>query len=192
MRLADAFFNNETDYCAAFYCGYGEDSEYSFGYLQKTYLPESNSFAVDTSKTPGNISDWNYLVQYLAGGTWNVGASQMPESIERLAAMQGFTDYKHKLATSGVNVWRESGAEHMLPYAVDSFPTILYASAELTQQITDLTTVIEPYAQEQIALFITGKRDLSETDDFAGELKSLGMDQLLEIYTEQYNEYINK
>ena len=187
MRLGDAFFNNETDYCAALYGGYGVDSEYSFGYLQKTYLPESNSFGVDSSKTPGNISSWEYIVQYINGNTWNVGATLMPESIERLAAMQGHPDYEEWFDTTGVNVWRASGAEHMLPYAVESFPQILYATEEVTRQVADLTTVIEPYVKEQIAQFITGKRNLSEIDAFAEELKGLGMDQLLEIYTEQYN-----
>lgn len=192
LRLADAFFNNTDDYCAALYGGYGIDSEYSYGYLQKEYLPESNSFAVDSNKTPGNISSWNYIVQYVNGNTWNFGATLLPESVEKLVALQGNPDYKEKLDTSGQNIWRASLGEHMSPYAVDGFPTTLYLSADISQQITDLKTVINPYVQEQIALFITGKRDLSEVDTFKEELKKMGMEDLLNIYKEQYAAYIQQ
>lgn len=187
MRFADAWFNNTDDYCAALYGGYGIDSEYSFGYLQKEYLEESNSFAVDSNKTPGNINSWTYIVQYLNGNTWSIGAALMPESIERLVDLQGNPDYEEKLDTTGANVWRTSVEEHMQPYLAEGYPTIVYASAETSERITYLESVIEPYAEEQIALFITGARDLSEVDTFKTELKDLGMEELLDIYTELYN-----
>lgn len=190
LRLADAFFNNTDDYCAAMGGGYGIDSEYSYGFLQKEYLPESNSWAVDSNKTPGNISSWNYVVQYLTGNTWNVGAHALPESIERLVALQGNPDFKSKLDTSGKNVWRVSVGEHMSPYAVNGFPTILYYTDDINQKIMDLETVITPYAKEQIALFITGKRDLSEVDAFKEELKRMGMEDLQNIYKDLYSTYM--
>lgn len=189
MRLADAFFNNTDDYCAALYGGYGIDSEWSFGYLQKEYLAESNSFAVDSSKTPDNISSWHYIVGYLNGNTWEIGAILMPESVERLAALQGHPDYKEKLDTSGKNIWRTSVEENMMPYVAEGYPTVLYAATEVNEQIADLESVIEPYAKEQIALFITGKRPLSEVDAFKEELKNLGMEDLLTIYTDMYASY---
>ena len=55
------------------------------------------------------------------------------------------------------------------------------------ERITALETVINPYAQEQVALFITGQRSLDEVDKFVEELKSMGMDELLEIYKSAYN-----
>ena len=120
---------------------------------------------------------------------WKLGAINMPESIEKLVAMQGNSDYVHKQGTSGRDIWRKSLAENMLPYQAEGYPNILYATADVVERQADLETVIHPYIKEQIALFITGKRDLSEVDAFKEELKGMGMDELLSIYTDLYSSY---
>lgn len=190
MRIADMFFNNTDDYCSALYGGYGTDSEYSYGFLAKEYNPETKAFAVNAEKTPENMSAWNYTVMYLNGNVWNVGATQMPECIERFVAeVHGVPDHKEILDQSGKNVWRASVEKNAMPYAVEGYPSVLYASADVVEQISYLETVITPYAKEQIALFITGKRDLSELDAFKAELESMGIEELLDIYTDLYNTY---
>ena len=74
----------------------------------------------------------------------------------------------------------------MEPYVVESFPTIYYLTAEQSEKMKELTTVITPYVEEQVAAFITGRRPLSETDKFAEELKGLGIEEMLNIYKTVY------
>lgn len=193
MRLGDAFFNNTDDYCAALYGGYGTDTEYAFDYLQKQYWPETHTYSVDTTKTPDNMGNWPYTVQYLNGNTWSVGTMLLPESIERLVKeVHGYEDAEIVDDKSGVNSWRESFDENMMPYVVNGFPTTLYAPTETRERLDYLETVIEPYVEEQIALFISGKRDLTELDAFTDELKNLGIEEVLDIYKELYNAYMQQ
>lgn len=191
MRLGNAFFNNTDDYCAGLYGGYGTDTEYAFDYLQKQYWPETHTYSVDTTKTPDNMGNWPYTVQYLNGNTWNIGAMLLPESVEKLVReVHGYEDAEIVDDKLGINSWRESFDENMMPYTVNGFPSNLYAPTETRERLDYLETVIEPYAEEQIALFISGKRDLSEVDAFKEELKNLGMEEVLELYTELYEAYI--
>ena len=61
-----------------------------------------------------------------------------------------------------------------------------YTDAETQETLDELVSVIEPYAKEQIALFITGERPLSETEAFKAELEGLGIGEMLEIYKQIY------
>ena len=72
----------------------------------------------------------------------------------------------------------------------NSYPYVYYMTDEIAQELSDISAAVNPYAKEQVALFITGARDLSEVEDFVKELEALGMDRMLEIYTENYDTYI--
>ena len=76
-------------------------------------------------------------------------------------------------------------------YAVDGAPSILYFDAETSARIADLTAVISSYATTQTANFITGKRDISEVNDYLAEIRASGGDELNEIYNNAYQEYLN-
>lgn len=76
-------------------------------------------------------------------------------------------------------------------YAVDGAPSILYFDAKTSARIADLTAVISSYATTQTANFITGKRDISEVNDYLEEIRASGGDELNEIYNNAYQEYLN-
>lgn len=189
MRLADAFYNNDTDMCAAFYGGYGTDSEYSFGYLQREYIAETNGLAVPTEQLPEGMTSWNYIVKYLNGNTYPWGTMMTKESMEKLAHSWGSTEYELSQRRTGDSYWRGTMFDNLIAYATESYPTTYYASNDVMQEINDLETVLNPYIKEQVALFITGKRDISEVDAFVAEMESMGMDRLLELYTDIYADY---
>lgn len=188
LRLADAFYNNETDMSAAFYGGYGTDSEYSFGYLQREYIAETNGLAVPSEQLPEGMTSWNYIVKYLNGNTWPVGTLMTAEAMEKLAASWG-ADYTLEQRRTGDNYWRGTMFDNLIAYAAESYPTTYYASAEVNQEIADLEAVLQPYVKEQVALFITGQRSLSEVDAFVKELEGLDIDRLLELYIDIYSDY---
>ena len=74
-----------------------------------------------------------------------------------------------------------------MPYGVSTYPRQFYLSEEDTNLLTDLQTMIEPYIQEQVALFITGARPLDQVDAFKGELEAMGVQDLLQMYQTIYN-----
>ena len=60
---------------------------------------------------------------------------------------------------------------------------IVNFTPEQADREAQLKTAINTYAQEQSILFITGKRPLSEFAAFQDEIRNLGAEELIELYT---------
>ena len=56
--------------------------------------------------------------------------------------------------------------------------------------ITDLKAVLNNYITSESAKFITGRRPVSEIDEFWDELKQMDIERYLEIYKEAYAPYM--
>ena len=69
--------------------------------------------------------------------------------------------------------------------------SMLYCSEEESERITDLQSVLESYIRENFAQFVTGRRSLDEFDAYQEELKKLGIEELLAIYQEGYQPYMD-
>lgn len=192
MRFADVFFNNETDTAGAFWGGTGEGSEYDYeGYQLLEWLEEKSEFTMDLTKLPEGYNTSAYLREFVNGILPKFGACNLREGKAATMRQMGL-DVEYPIdpvydETNPDNHFRISVTSNVVPYASETYPKTYYASEEDSQKIIDLTAVIEPYAKEQIALFITGERPISEIEAFKAELQGLGMDELLSIYTDIYN-----
>lgn len=69
--------------------------------------------------------------------------------------------------------------------------SMLYCTAEESERITDLQSVLDSYIRENFAKFVTGGRSLDEFDAYQEELKQLGIEELLDIYQRGYQPYID-
>lgn len=195
MRFADMLFNNQTDTCRAILNGLKQEPYIYEGYVLGEWDEEKNTIAMNG--LPDGISTTNYIYQYISGAQWGVGAYALTESMAQYAKMFGGEkdapgDWD---LTSSEDWYRASMYENQIPYQTDmtaTFPTIYYVDADTSSEMSRLQTVIEPYIKEQVAKFIVGERSLSEVNDFANELKGMGMDTLLEIYKGIYDAYIQK
>ncbi|MDD6876813.1 MAG: hypothetical protein PUD44_03385 [Clostridiaceae bacterium] len=65
----------------------------------------------------------------------------------------------------------------------------VYRTPEVNETIADLDAVLSPYIQEQIALFISGRRSLSEFANFQEELRAMGIDEYDAILASEYAAY---
>ncbi|MEA4824245.1 MAG: hypothetical protein VB111_09060 [Clostridiaceae bacterium] len=65
----------------------------------------------------------------------------------------------------------------------------VYRTPEVNEQIADLDAVLSPYIQEQVALFISGRRPLSEIQAFQEELKAMGIEDYDAILASEYATY---
>ena len=68
---------------------------------------------------------------------------------------------------------------------ISPFP-IMDFSSDLVDERTQLYMEIDTYVDEQLSKFIQGQQPMSEWDHFQNELKEMGTDRLLELYTEMY------
>ncbi len=180
LRFADLYFNNVTDDAYALWVGETYDSGYDYGYCTEAYDPETGAMDFDPEKLEG-MDAWSYIMGRLAGfrplwGTYDTNRGLANH-------YEGYDPYLYDV-TTGEGCYRQSVMDNVAPYLTDTFPNVYYTDAETAEQIITYKTVLEPYIQEQVALFITGGRDLSEIDDFRSELESMGMGDLLGIYQE--------
>lgn len=66
-------------------------------------------------------------------------------------------------------------------------PKVCYFDEDTTIRISELKTLINEYAAQEIAKFIIGVRPLSEIDNYFAELEKLGADEYVQYYADYYN-----
>lgn len=92
------------------------------------------------------------------------------------------------------SVWRSSFVQNAKEFQVQGFPSIFFFSDSDTKWISENLTLINDYAAQMEAKFITGAESLTP-DSFAAyqeQLKKLGADQYQEILYNYYEDYKNK
>lgn len=67
----------------------------------------------------------------------------------------------------------------------------VYLSTEDNETIADIETVIMNHVRAESAKFITNQRDLSEFDDYMQELRDLGIEEYIDIYTKAFANFID-
>jgi len=61
------------------------------------------------------------------------------------------------------------------------FPVYFKTTQEEQEEITNLTTDIGTYVEENLDRFIMGERKMSEFDDFVKQIKDMNIDRVIEI-----------
>ena len=82
--------------------------------------------------------------------------------------------------------WRVSQTSAMEDYLTFIRLPSVYLTSEQEEELTDLRMAIEDYITQETPKFITGARSLDEFDAYQNELKNLGIERYIEIYTEAY------
>ncbi len=71
-------------------------------------------------------------------------------------------------------------------------PTAMSLTVEESERSSVLLTDIDTYAEENVMKFITGEKSFDEWDDFVGTIKSMGIEECIEIYQASYDRYMAK
>ena len=139
----------------------------------------------------GFDNNWDYWRGVIFG--WYEGQFGYDLKIETSQAMAGYEPvgrvYNHD---DGDDNYRETVIEHLQQYASAGYPTVAFFTAEETEGITDLKSVLESYAVPEIAKFITGSRSLDELDAYFDELDNLGYQEYVGYYVDYYNNNVAK
>lgn len=202
-RLADFYFSdigtiypwygpmNGTDDCLGMTEGWRID-------------PETNSRDWPDVDAGKYASDVQYMMQagcgVGGGGIGNhshaLGLSDIPRGYDRDNIMR----WLYGAPIEEKRVWnledpddamRYSMLQHISPYEVEGFPTIVYYDEDTTYAMNDLKVVIDTYAKAEVAKFIVGERDIEEFDAFVGELEAIGLREYEGYYQAAYESYLS-
>ncbi|MBE6960414.1 MAG: hypothetical protein E7448_06805 [Ruminococcaceae bacterium] len=88
------------------------------------------------------------------------------------------------------NYWHKTSSETWRPYATSVKLGSVWLSEDENVEITDLRAVLNNYIASESAKFITGRRPMSEIDEFWDELEQMDIDRYLEIYVNAYAPYM--
>ena len=102
--------------------------------------------------------------------------------IDNLAMDPNTNDGHWRLTT--IEKWSDRATSIRIPGA--------YLSPDDTATVTDITTAMNTYITAESAKFITGKRPLSEIDDFFAQLKKMGVEEYMEIMNEVYADWVKE
>lgn len=154
--------------------------------------------------TSGKYTSTSVYFQQVAcgvagGGLGNhshtIGLSDIPEgydldNIMRYLYGAPIEEEKVYNLTEPDHAFRYSMLENITPYEVDGFPSVVYYDEDTTYAMNELKTVIDPYAESEIAKFIVGERSMDEYDTFISELESMGLREYEGYYQAAYANYL--
>ena len=195
MRVMDIFYNTQTDDPMLFSDGplggcpaYGDDKNLGFEPLY-VYDPETGM----ETENPKLNDAYGHKVNNLVGMYPGFGTFSLEDCLAAWYREAGveYHPYVFDKTKNGDDYYKVSVSENVAPnQAKYSFPGIYFVDSQTNQRLTDLATVIEPYIKEQVALFITGNRPISETEAFVKELQAMGIEDLMAIYQQIYDNYL--
>lgn len=194
LRLADAYF--DLDECRSFWGGTGEGMEYDTDEYRLIEWDAETKNLVQTN-LPEGYSAWTYNLAFVHGFFPEWGSFGTREAQVQKAASLGGDMPVHEWdaftpETNPAHYARNEGYIKIYPYVAYGYPVDYITDSTTYMQISDIESVLIPYVKEQVAMFITGGRDLAEVDAFVEEMESMGMDELQQIYADIYEALYNK
>jgi putative aldouronate transport system substrate-binding protein len=191
LRFANCYFS--TNYLARMlWIAPADGHEEAMGYTGRILNDARNWTNFDTSKFPDGITDvYTYLISYIAVqptfGTVGTRATTNDYVVSLLGGEE--PGYKQFDVTTPDQHYRAGVWQNIMPFCAVTFPRVFYLDEETTIRMSDLSAVIGPYVNEQVALFISGDRSLDEFNLYLNELKAIGFDEYQQIYKDIWNNY---
>lgn len=159
---------------------YSEEGElyYNFGTEGESYNMV-DGYPTYTDKILHNTEGWSTgaaMAQYIRG-------NQEGPFRQRVEYIEQY--YELPQQAKALEVWSVSDAEkHLLP-------PILGFTDEENSEVNEILNNIQTYVDEKTILYITGLEDLSTYDQYLKDLKSFGVERMIEIYQAAYDRYLD-
>ena len=101
--------------------------------------------------------------------------------------MSGYEPSPYTLLKDNSDNWfKMAKLEGFFPYLVNGYPTYTYMTEDVALELGDLQSVIDPFIEAEVAKFIVGQNSLDNFDKFQQDLKAMGIEDMLKIYTDLY------
>ncbi len=141
----------------------------------------------------GDCSTYTYYAKnVVAGLDFNLAYDEYDDCITgKKVTLTNKSGYKEKYDNSVDAYYRLNRYYAWINNLTTVRISMLYCTAEESERITDIQSVLDSYIRENFAKFVTGGRSLDEFDAYQEELKQLGIEELLDIYQRGYEPYID-
>ena len=141
----------------------------------------------------GDCSTYTYYAKnVVAGLDFNLAYDEYDDCITgKKVTLTNKSGYKEKYDNSVDAYYRLNRYYAWINNLTTVRISMLYCTAEESERITDIQSVLDSYIRENFAKFVTGGRSLDEFDAYQEELKQLGIEELLDIYQRGYAPYID-
>ena len=107
-------------------------------------------------------------------------ASQTPSLSD---STKDWVNYRQE-TIDAITLWTETGDDQYV------LPTNLSLTVEENERTAALLADIDTYAEENVMKFITGENSFDMWDEFIGTIKSMGIEECIEIYQAAYDRYM--
>ncbi len=183
VKQEDLFLDKTTGW-------YWDDDPEHYGYNYAGFDADPEKYGSVLNFRTTHISLWKNLSFYAAYRETEADEnlnSKLVEFVLPETDVKEMADNNRKTYGNFNDHWQYSQNNTWGRYITDEMsPRVCYFDQETTDRIADLYTLIRDHASNEIAKFITGKRDLSEINDYFNELKGLGADEYVKIYADYY------
>ncbi len=141
----------------------------------------------------GDCSTYTYYAKnVVAGLDFNLAYDEYNDCITgKKVTLTNKSGYKEKYDNSVDAYYRLNRYYAWINNLTTVRISMLYCTAEESERIIDIQSVLDSYIRENFAKFVTGGRSLDEFDAYQEELKQLGIEELLDIYQRGYEPYID-
>lgn len=144
------------------------------------------------------LQDLTYTVSADGTKAWTDFVSKNPDGLNTASALRSvgafpaqFTNRTFDFGKMLYSARASKESEAVAQYQILPFPQVMGLEDEL-DQITSLSADIDTYESEMIQNFITGQASLDEFDTFRETVRSMGGDELTQIYQNQLDRYYQK
>lgn len=155
--------------------------------IQNSYEENKDAYASENDYVYKNIQIWDARI---------IGTEMEVENLKGNVVFDyepNVADYEdinvlRKEITSGQLHWQKGLESTVCNYVTEErFPDYVYIDPDDATYYDNLLTVIDEYATQESAKFITGARSLDELDAYFDEIERLGALEYVEFFTEYYN-----
>lgn len=157
---------------------FGED-----GFYTANYGVEGLSYEFDEDGKP-------YYTEAVTKNEWGIDAASAIEAYVSTNPIIGIVQMDRSVYLVG-----EQWVTDMLDIWVDqandscSLPTGLSLSSEESEAVSSKLGDIATYATENVTKFVTGEKDFSEWDSYIADMKSMGLQDVIDTYQTAYDRY---
>lgn len=142
----------------------------------------------------GKPAKYKNVKEFSTVKTWNVSWDQLGPTVRTMEHRHSWSTPEDEFATEGYELRLFKATQLYEPYKPkEVYPLNIFMDPKDAQESNRLRTTINDYIKENMALFITGNKDVrgADWDAYVKGLDDMGLTQYMTIYQKAYDD-INK
>ena len=161
-------------------------------WFYKKYNDNPNAYSNETDYLYKHINIWGTSILGVDGWAFDPGNPYMYVGESDWSTFTDQDELRAAVAAlnDGTKSFRVAVQVELTPYlAAEEYPKAVYLDESTTNELMNLATAMNEYAEQEIAKFVTGARALTdkELDDYFNTLDGLGASRYVQVYADYYD-----